>query len=206
MAASISPTTRGVSASSAARRSSTSASAAAAVDHPRARLADRPGAGLPEDAVLDRSDHRRSARRSSRSTTWRSRECFRATILPELGLGWEVLDIQALEYWGQISYLKGGINFSERITTVSPTYAREILTPELGFGLDGALLRRCGRTEWNPERRSTSSGGTPEADDLIGASFSADDLSGKAARQAGSARDRRPAGGRRRAGAAASSG
>ena len=40
--------------------------------------------------------------------------------LPELGLGWEVLDIQALEYWGQISYLKGGINFSERITTVSP--------------------------------------------------------------------------------------
>ena len=68
---------------------------------------------------------------------------FPATILPELGLGWEVLDIRALEYWGQISYLKGGINFSERITTVSPSYAREILTPQLGFGLDGALLRRA---------------------------------------------------------------
>ena len=105
---------------------------------------------------------------------------FPATILPELGLGWEVLDIRALEYWGQISYLKGGINFSERITTVSPSYAREILTPQLGFGLDGALLRRADElsgilnaidvSRWNPEN-----------DELIGASYSADDLSGKAA-------------------------
>ena len=86
---------------------------------------------------------------------------FPATILPELGLGWEVLDIRALEYWGQISYLKGGINFSERITTVSPSYAREILTPQLGFGLDGALLQRADElsgilnaidvSRWNPE-------------------------------------------------------
>ena len=55
------------------------------------------------------------------------------------GFGPELMDIQALEYWGQISYLKGGINFSERLTTVSPTYAREILTPEFGFGFDGVL-------------------------------------------------------------------
>ena len=41
-----------------------------------------------------------------------------------------------------INFLKGGIVFSDRILTVSPTYAREILTPEMGFGLDG-LLRRC---------------------------------------------------------------
>jgi starch synthase len=104
---------------------------------------------------------------------------FPVTILPELGLGWEVLDIRALEYWGQISYLKGGINFSERITTVSPSYAREILTPQLGFGLDGALLQRADElsgilnaidvSRWNPEN-----------DDLIDVSYSADDLSGKA--------------------------
>jgi starch synthase len=104
---------------------------------------------------------------------------FPPTTLPEIGLGWEVMDVQALEYWGQISYLKGGINFSERITTVSPSYAREILTPQLGFGLDGALLRRADElsgilnaidvTRWNPE-----------ADDLIGASFSAKNLAGKA--------------------------
>ena len=81
--------------------------------------------------------------RSSPSTTWRFRESFRRPRCPSLGFGWELLDIQALEYWGQINYLKGGINFSERLTTVSPTYAREILTPEFGSGLDGALRRRA---------------------------------------------------------------
>lgn len=46
-----------------------------------------------------------------------------------------------LEFYGAINFLKGGIVFSDRILTVSPTYAREILTPEMGFGLDG-LLRK----------------------------------------------------------------
>ena len=50
-----------------------------------------------------------------------------------------MLDVEAMEFWGSISYLKGGINFSEKITTVSPTYAQEILTPEIGFGFDGVL-------------------------------------------------------------------
>ena len=104
---------------------------------------------------------------------------FPPTTLPAVGLGWEVMDMQALEYWGQVSYIKGGINFSERITTVSPSYAREILTPELGFGLDGALQRRAGDLRgilnaidvdrWDPAR-----------DGLIEASYTADDLSGKA--------------------------
>jgi starch synthase len=104
---------------------------------------------------------------------------YPAASLPGLGLGWELLDLQALEYWGQISFLKGGINFSERITTVSPTYAREILTQTQGFGFDGVLRRRADSLSgilngidierWNPE-----------SDELIGASYSADDLSGKA--------------------------
>ncbi len=104
---------------------------------------------------------------------------FPASTVPAIGLGLQVLDIQALEYWGQISYLKGGINFSERLTTVSPTYAREILTPELGFGFDGVLARRADALtgilngidieRWNPAK-----------DDLIGASYTAEDLSGKA--------------------------
>ena len=103
---------------------------------------------------------------------------FPASILPAVGLGWELFDIRALEYWGQISYLKGGVNFSERITTVSPTYAREILTPELGFGFDGVLRQRADALtgivngidvqRWNPA-----------ADPLIPAPFTADDLSGK---------------------------
>ena len=57
-------------------------------------------------------------------------------MLPAIGLGWEVLDLQALEYWGQISYLKGGINFSEKITTAGRD-AQEVLTPELGCGMEG---------------------------------------------------------------------
>ena len=49
----------------------------------------------------------------------------------------DVLHVEAMEFYGRISYLKAGINFSERLTTVSPTYAREILTPEIGFGFEG---------------------------------------------------------------------
>ena len=66
---------------------------------------------------------------------------FPASTLPSIGLQWDVLDVQALEYWGQISYLKGGINFSEQITTAG-TDAREVLTPELGRGMEGVLARR----------------------------------------------------------------
>jgi starch synthase len=105
---------------------------------------------------------------------------FPSSTLPSLGLGWELLNIDALEYWGQINYLKGGINFSERLTTVSPTYAREILTPEFGSGLDGALRRRADDLTGilngiDVERWS------PENDPLTGAAYSAADLSGKAA-------------------------
>jgi starch synthase len=105
---------------------------------------------------------------------------FPAPTLIDIGLGWDMLDIQAMEYWGRISYLKGGINFSETITTVSPRYAKEILQPELGFGFEGILARRADDLfgilngidvdRWNPER-----------DAFVPASFSADDLAGKQA-------------------------
>jgi starch synthase len=103
---------------------------------------------------------------------------FPAAVLPELGLGWEVLDVQAMEFWGQISMLKAGVNFSERITTVSPTYAREIVQPEMGFGFEGVLARRADdlvgivngidTERWNPA-----------GDPFVGAAYSAEDLSGK---------------------------
>ena len=51
-----------------------------------------------------------------------------------------------MEYWDRISYLKGGIVFSRLITTVSPRYAEEIQTPEFGFGFDGILRERAGRS------------------------------------------------------------
>ena len=64
---------------------------------------------------------------------------FDASWLPRLGLGWDLMRIDALEYWGRISFLKGGLMFSRMITTVSPRYAQEIQTPEFGFGFDGIL-------------------------------------------------------------------
>jgi len=67
---------------------------------------------------------------------------FDASWLPRLGLGWDLMRVEAMEYWGRISYLKGGIVFSTLITTVSPRYAQEIQTPELGFGFDGILRAR----------------------------------------------------------------
>jgi starch synthase len=50
---------------------------------------------------------------------------------------------QVLEFWGRASALKGGIVLSDVVTTVSPTYAREILQPEYGFGFDGILRTRA---------------------------------------------------------------
>ncbi len=68
---------------------------------------------------------------------------FSADILPWLGLPLESNGIDCLEYHGDISYLKGGLQTANAITTVSPTYAREILTTEFGMGLEGVLTARA---------------------------------------------------------------
>ena len=103
---------------------------------------------------------------------------FPVTTLPAIGLPYDVLHVQAMEYWGNISYLKGGINFSEKITTVSPGYAKEIVSPELGFGLDGVLTRRADDLVGILNGIDTSRW-TPKDDEFVPASFSADDLAGK---------------------------
>ncbi|MBN2383804.1 glycogen synthase [bacterium] len=58
------------------------------------------------------------------------------------GLDWDYFTPDTLEYYGKINLLKGGILFSDLITTVSPGYAREICTRRHGFGLDGILRER----------------------------------------------------------------
>ena len=60
----------------------------------------------------------------------------------KLGLDESVFSVSGLEFYNQINLLKGGIIFSDFITTVSPTYAEEIQTEELGFGLQGLLRER----------------------------------------------------------------
>src|SRR5262245_53567556 len=67
---------------------------------------------------------------------------FTADALAHLGLGSDHFTTERLEFYGQMSFLKGGILAADAITTVSNTYAREILTPELGERLDGVLGTR----------------------------------------------------------------
>jgi starch synthase len=103
---------------------------------------------------------------------------FPTTALPEVGLDAAIYRPGGMEFFGHISYIKAGIEFADALSTVSPTYAREIQTPEFGFGLDGALLARADvltgilngadYREWNPE-----------TDPLIPARYSAGDLGGK---------------------------
>lgn len=67
---------------------------------------------------------------------------FPADMLYELGLPPHAFTVDGVEYYGQIGFLKAGLRLSDRITTVSPTYAKEIQTPEGGMGLDGLLRTR----------------------------------------------------------------
>jgi starch synthase len=88
--------------------------------------------------------------------------------------------VEGVEFWGQLSMLKAGLQFADAITTVSPTYAREIQTPAHGVGFDGILRARASRLrgilngidarQWNPAH-----------DPLLPCRFSAADLQGKAA-------------------------
>lgn len=94
-----------------------------------------------------------------------------------LGLPWSLWRADALEYWGNMSFMKGGIIFSDYITTVSPTYAQEIQTPKFGYGLDGLLQHHANKlkgilngigSDWDPEK-----------DHFLQEHFSRDELSGK---------------------------
>lgn len=68
---------------------------------------------------------------------------FPPEVMPEAGLGWEFFTPDTLEFYGKVNFLKAGIVAADALTTVSPTYAREILAPEQGFGLDGLLRKRA---------------------------------------------------------------
>ncbi len=61
------------------------------------------------------------------------------TTMKRLGLDSSYFKPDGIEYWGDINYMKAGIAYSDAITTVSPRYAREILQPHFGCGLDGFL-------------------------------------------------------------------
>jgi starch synthase len=68
---------------------------------------------------------------------------FPCEIFDSLGLNGAMLSPEGMEFHGKVSFLKAGLVYSDALTTVSPTYAQEILTPAAGCGLDGVLRRRA---------------------------------------------------------------
>ncbi|HEY3300381.1 MAG TPA: glycogen synthase GlgA [Methylophilaceae bacterium] len=85
---------------------------------------------------------------------------YGAEWVANLGLPAESYQIEGLEYYGQMSFLKAGVYYADHLATVSPTYGLEIQTPEYGFGMQGLLAKRnreidgilngIDLTEWNP--------------------------------------------------------
>lgn len=102
-----------------------------------------------------------------------SRETFQ-----ELGLDERFWHFEQLEFYGQLSFIKGGLVFSDRITTVSPGYAREIQTPEYGYGLDGLLRHRQAHLSGILNGIDTRSW-DPQTDQHLASHYRADDLRGK---------------------------
>jgi len=100
-------------------------------------------------------------------------------VMWRTGLPSHLFHINALEFWGDVNFLKGGLLFADYLTTVSRRYAEEIQTPAYGFGLDAVVRSRASRltgilngadyTTWNPEN-----------DRWIAASYSAADPANKA--------------------------
>jgi starch synthase len=98
---------------------------------------------------------------------------------PYTGLGWPFFTPEMFEDHDRINYLKGGIAFADMVNTVSPTYAYETKSTDLGMGLNGVLNRKgdayvgilngVDYTEWDPA-----------TDPHLPANYSADDLAGKA--------------------------
>jgi starch synthase len=103
---------------------------------------------------------------------------FDRAILPKIGLDAALFRPDGLEYFGQVGLLKGGLLYSDALTTVSRKYAEEIQTPELGFGLDGVLRTRAGAlsgilngvdyAQWDPR-----------TDSFLAARYSPENLRGK---------------------------
>lgn len=103
---------------------------------------------------------------------------FPREALDRVGLPDDLFAVNRLEFYGQINLLKGGLLFSDFVTTVSKKYAEEIQTPEYGHGLDGAVRGRAGSIvgilngvdygEWSPE-----------TDKFIAANYSAANLNAK---------------------------
>lgn len=104
---------------------------------------------------------------------------FHTRQYPELGLDQDLMNVDGFEYYGKINLLKGGLLYADAINTVSPGYARELLTEEYGYGLEGVYRSRKDRfsgilngidtRDWDPAR-----------DKALAKRYTAEDPAGKA--------------------------
>jgi starch synthase len=105
---------------------------------------------------------------------------FTRTVLPFYGLGPEFMTPDKFEDFGMVNLLKAGIQYADMITTVSPTYAREIREPIGGMGLGMYLNDRGARVTGIINGVDTDTW-NPKTDKYLPARFSVDDMKGKAA-------------------------
>jgi starch synthase len=109
---------------------------------------------------------------------------FEPEVLAATGLPGSLFNMNDLEFFGKVNYMKAGILYATAVSTVSPRYSREIQTPDFGCGLDGLLRTRAGAlsgilngvdyADWDPA-----------VDRLIPANYGPSDLAGKAACKSG---------------------
>jgi len=103
---------------------------------------------------------------------------FTYDSLAPLGLDPGLFSVEALEYWGRFSLLKGGVVFADRVNTVSATYCLETLTPDYGFGFDG-ILRTRGAAYSGILNGLDGHQWDPAADAALVTPYGADTLAGK---------------------------
>jgi len=107
------------------------------------------------------------------------RGIFPKAVMTELGIPWSMFTPELAEFYDQVSFLKAGLALADAVTTVSPSYAREILTPERGEALDGFL-------RWNVQRLVGIVNGIdtvawdPATDRALPATYTSTALAGKA--------------------------
>lgn len=108
---------------------------------------------------------------------------FPGALLTALGLPPHAWSVEGVEYYGALGFLKAGLRLADRVTTVSPSYAAEVRTPEGGMGMDG-LLRSRGRTLSGILNGIDTGVWNPATDPHLAASYDASRLEGREANRA----------------------
>ncbi|MET0430433.1 MAG: glycogen synthase GlgA [Microvirga sp.] len=106
---------------------------------------------------------------------------FPRESMARLGMPEDGFDMIGVEFYGQLSFLKAGLYYATHVTTVSETYAREILTPDSGCGLDGLLRTRAAQGRLAGILNGIDESWDPRTDPHLATRFEADDWKGKRA-------------------------